>query len=141
MAYQIKKSRKIFEELELCNDNGDVEKALAINLDVDSIAPVFRKKQVALINAQKELKNIQKMGNQADFDAAYEIYGRALVDIFELTLGADNTAEILDFFENNYIEMCTQIVPFISEIIIPSIENSIFEKKKQMKNMHKKKRW
>ena len=43
--------------------------------------------------------------------------------------------------ENNYIEMCTQVVPFISEIIIPSIENSIFEKKKQMKNMHKKKRW
>jgi hypothetical protein len=141
MAYQIKKSRKILEELELCNDNGDVEKTLTINLDVDSIAPVFRKKQVALINAQKELKNIQKMGNQADFDAAYEIYGRALVDIFELTLGADNTAEILDFFENNYIEMCTQVVPFISEIIIPSIENSIFEKKKQMKNMHKKKRW
>lgn len=141
MAYQIKKSRKIFEELELCNDNGDVEKTLTINLDVDSIAPVFRKKQVALINAQKELKNIQKMGNQADFDAAYELYGRALVDIFELTLGADNAAEILDFFENNYIEMCTQVVPFISEIIIPSIENSIFEKKKQMKNMHKKKRW
>lgn len=141
MAYQIKKTRKINEELELLNDNGEVEKTLLINLDVDAIAPMFRKKQVALINAQKELKNIQKMGVQADFDAAYELYGRAVVDIFELTLGVQNTAEILEYFENNYIEMCTQVVPFISEVVVPSIEISINEKKKQMKNLHKKKRW
>ena len=141
MAYQIKKTRKINEELELLNDNGEVEKTLLINLDVDAIAPMFRKKQVALINAQKELKNIQKMGVQADFDAAYELYGRAVADIFELTLGVQNTAEILEYFENNYIEMCTQVVPFISEVVVPSIEISINEKKKQMKNLHKKKRW
>lgn len=141
MAYQIKKTRKINEELELLNDNGEVEKTLLICLDVDAIAPMFRKKQVALINAQKELKNIQKMGVQADFDAAYELYGRAVADIFELTLGVQNTAEILEYFENNYIEMCTQVVPFISEVVVPSIEISINEKKKQMKNLHKKKRW
>ena len=142
MAYQIKRTRKIAEDLELCNENGEVEVTLHINLDCDAIAPLFRKKQLALIDAQKNLKNIQKMGVQADLNIAYEIYGRAVVDMFETTLGVENTKRVVDFFNGNYIEMCTQVVPFISEIIIPSIQKSISDKHKQMKNLHKsKKRW
>ncbi len=140
MAYQVKRTRKVIEDLELCNENEEVEVTLHINLDCDAVAPLFRKKQVALIDAEKNLKNIQKMGNQADFNTAYEIYGRALTDIFEVSLGVENTKIVLDFFHKNYIEMCTQIVPFIAEIIVPAIQAAIADKQKQMKNLHKHKR-
>ena len=140
MAYQVKRTRKIVEDLEFCNENGEVEVTLHINLDCDAVAPLFRKKQVALIDAEKNLKAIQRMGNQADFNRAYEIYGRALIDIFECTLGEDNTRRVVDFFNENYIEMCTQIIPFIAEAIIPSIQLTIQEKQNQMKKLHAHKR-
>ena len=140
MAYQVKRTRKIIEDLELCNEKGEVEVTLHINLDCDAVAPLFRKKQVALIDAEKNLKAIQRMGNQADFNRAYEIYGRALVDIFEVTLGAENTMIVLGFFDENYIEMCTQLVPFISKVVIPVIQAAISDKQNQMKKLHAHKR-
>lgn len=140
MAYQVKRARKIVEDLELCNERGEVEVTLHINLDCDAVAPLFRKKQTALIDAEKNLKAIQKMGNQADFNRAYEIYGRAVIDIFEITLGTENTRIALDFFDENYIEMCTQLIPFVAEVVIPVIQAAITDKHKQLKTLHSHKK-
>ena len=140
MAYQLKRTRKIVEDLELCNENGEVEATLHINLDCDALAPLFRKKQVALIDAEKNLKAIQKIGRQDDFDRAYEIYGRALVDIFETSLGVENTRVVIDFYRGNYTEMCVQVIPFITEVVMPSMQASISDKKNQLRALHKHKR-
>ena len=140
MAYQLKRTRKIVEDLELCNENGEVEATLHINLDCDALAPLFRKKQVALIDAEKNLKVIQKIGRQDDFDRAYEIYGRALVDIFETSLGVENTRVVIDFYRGNYTEMCVQVIPFITEVVMPSMQASISDKKNQLRALHKHKR-
>ena len=48
MAYQIKKSSRITEELELLSEDGKVEKTISVDINVDRIVADYRKAEVNL---------------------------------------------------------------------------------------------
>ncbi len=137
MAYQVTRSKRITETLELTDANGIVVNSINVNLDADAVCTAFRKKQIAIIDAERRLKDVQRKGSQADLDAAYEAYGDAMLNIFELIFGDEGTKKILEFYENNYVEMGLQIVPFIREIVIPKLDDALKSHKRQMKNLYK----
>lgn len=137
MAYQVTRSKRITETLELTDANGIVVNSINVNLDADAVCTAFRKKQIAIIDAERRLKDVQRKGSQADLDAAYEAYGDAMLNIFELIFGDEGTKKILKFYENNYVEMGLQIVPFIREVVIPKLDDALKSHKRQMKNLYK----
>ena len=44
---------------------------------------------------------------------------------------------MLEFFEDNYIEMGIQVVPFINAVIVPKINETLRNRKAQIRALHK----
>jgi hypothetical protein len=137
MAYQVTRSKRITETLELTDEKGNVVESINVNLDADAVCTAFRKKQTEVIDAERRLKEIRKNGGETDLECAYEAYGNAVIAIFELIFGEDGTKRLLDFFEDNYIEMGIQVVPFINAVIVPKINETLRNRKAQIRALHK----
>lgn len=45
----------------------------------------------------------------------------AVIDLFEAVFGREDAECILDFYGNRYVEMCQEVVPFITQIAIPEV--------------------
>lgn len=136
--YKIKRTRKFYDTLQLCDEEGSVQKELKIEVDIDAIATGFREVLNMLEEAQNELQDKQKLKQQKDFDKAYYDYGAALVKMFEMCFGKENTEEIVSFFENRYTEMSVEIVPYITKEIIPLVGEAIKQKKANLKKAGKR---
>lgn len=127
--HELKRSKKIQEELKI----GD--EILIINLDADSITREFRKKQIEIVKAEQSLNNLKKIGVTKDkFDDALEIYGNAIISLFKLVLGEENAVKVLEFYEDNYIEMAREVIPYITEVIYPHIQQAANDQKDKLKN-------
>lgn len=136
--YKIKRTRKFYDTLQLCDGEGNVQKELKIEVDIDAITTGFREVLNMLEKAEKGLHDKQKLKQQKDFDKAYYDYGAALVKMFEMCFGKDNTEEIVTFFENRYTEMSVEIVPYITKEIIPLVGEAIKQKKANLKKAGKR---
>lgn len=137
MAYQVTRSKRITETLELTDEKGNVVESIDVNLDADAVCTAFRKKQTEVIDAERRLKETRKNGVETDLECAYEAYGNAVIAIFELIFGEDGTKKLLEFFEDNYIEMGIQVVPFINAVIVPKINETLRNRKAQIRALHK----
>ena len=137
MAYKLTRSTRIIETLELTDENDNVVDTIDIDLDADAICTAFRKKHLAIIDAERRLKEVQKKGVQENIETAFSVYGTALLDVFELVFGTSGTKKILEFYENKYVEMSVQIVPFIYSVIVPKINETLNNQKTKLKNMYR----
>ena len=133
MAYQVGRSRKIRESLELVDDNGSIVTTVYTDIDADKIAKEFNKRVNAIIRAEIAAKSLPKSGEitamtteQAEAaNAAVHSYGEAVINLFQLIFGDEGTQTILDFYDNAYFEMSMQVFPFILDVVKPRIEDSV----------------
>ena len=136
MAYQIKRSEKIVDELELCDEGGNVVTRLDITVDIDSIAAELRKRLVNVQNAEKLLK---KAVSQEDYAAAYELFGQTVNDVFGVCFGAENAQRISEHFEGDFIEMSVAVVPYVYDVILPKVNESLQRRSEQLRNIYRSK--
>ncbi len=139
MAYQVSRSKHIKDVLELCDEDGNVVQTLDIDIDADVICTQYRKRQIEIINAERQLKEVQRNGLQSDIDAAFFAYSNAVKEIFLLVFGEENTKIIIDFYNGQYIEMSVQLVPYIYNVIAPALEDALKRRKAQVKSAYKRK--
>ena len=133
MAYQVGRSRKIRESLELVDDNGTVVTTVYTDIDADKIAKEFNKRVNAIIRAEIAAKSLPKSGEitamtteQAEAaNVSVQSYGEAVINLFQLIFGDEGTQTILDFYDNAYFEMSMQVFPFILDVVKPRIEDSV----------------
>ena len=147
MAYQLSRTRKIIESLELTDDNGNVIKAIYVNLDVGMVAKEYRNLCDKLGKAERQLKEAQKHNDTETFDKTLEAYGETIIALLRLIFGEENAQVLLDYYENNYFEMSIKLVPVIFDVISPKIIEGIKAKKQQLisqynrKERRKAKKW
>lgn len=134
---QIKRSEKLRDVLELCGERGEVCETLGFALDIDAVAGELRRNIADITAAEKALK---KAASDNDYAAAYEQYGKAVDGIFAVCFGAENARRIAAFFEGNYIEMSFAIVPYIYEVILPRVNESLKRRREQLKNIYRSRR-
>ena len=135
MAYQAKR-RKIYEEdFELLDENGNVVHSLRVSLDADSMVAKLSEKHVALVNA---LQNVQNAKNTAGEDAL-TVLGNTVIDILEAVFGKDDAKTIIDFYDNRYIEMCQEVMPFVTGTVIPEVRKISQANKKQVLSQYNRK--
>ena len=127
MAYQIKKSSRIIEELELLGEDGSVEKTINVDINTDRIAGGYRKAEINLLNAQRNIKK----GETAE---ALENYGKAVIDLFRIVFGYENTDIMLEYFDGKYTDMLIQVMPFINDVVKPAISASVAAQKARIAN-------
>ncbi len=118
MAYKIKRKRIIKEELQLCDENGNKVDSIFIDFDVDS-------KYKAFNAARNEVIKIELAFKEAKTQELEELqvnYGDALIKMFEVLFGKENTEKIIAFYEERYVEMAEEILPFIHEVFLPELK-------------------
>ena len=130
MAYQARRSSVLTEDIELINKDNEVEKVLHIEFDADRMAREFNVARNGIIRAQKEVKE----GTAAD---AYAAFGNAAIEMFKVVFGEENTLAILEFYENNYVEMVSELMPFITDVAAPAVQQAVDAKKQQLANNYK----
>ena len=118
MAYQAKRKKLYTEDFELTEEDGTVVHTLHVALDPDNMAKKLSEKYTALVKA---LQEVQGINAQKDPGAALETVGNAVTDILEAVFGADDTRVIVEFYNGHYMEMCTEVMPFVNATVIPAV--------------------
>lgn len=135
MAYQAKKRKKFVENFELIDENGNLFKTLHVELDADDMVAKINRKYTALCNVLNETTEIKRNSqSHEEIQGCIETLGNAVVQLFEAVFGVEDATTIVDFYDNRYIEMCNEVVPFITKVVIPRIYSI---KKQNRKNILK----
>lgn len=128
MAYQVRRQKLITEDIELLNKDGTkVERVIHIEFNAEKLARKFNNARNNIIRAQLELKK----GN-ALADKKLEAFGTAVIEMFNVVFGEDNTNELTAYFEGNYIEMLEVMMPFITDVAAPAVQAAVESHKKQL---------
>lgn len=128
MAYQAKRKALYTEDFELTEEDGTVVHTLHVALDPDSMAKKLSVKQMDLVAAMNEMRGM----NTAEApEQALEKLGLAVTDVMEAVFGADGAAIIIEFYQERYIEMCQEVIPFITGVVIPKVRKMARGNKKQ----------
>lgn len=131
MAYQAKRTKKFIEDFQLVEENGNVYKTLHIQLDADDMLAKINRKYTALCKALTETTEMKRKSQSAEeLDDCIETLGNAVIQLFEAVFGEEDAKTIVEFYDNRYIEMCHEVVPFIRNVVIPRINKIKKENRK-----------
>lgn len=111
----------IRDTLELCDRNGEVEKAIPITINAARVANDVTRLRVEMANAKNDA----------------EATGRAAVELFTVLFGGDATREIMDYYGDDYFTMISDLTPYIVEDIYP-VFDKMREKSIEMRKKIKK---
>jgi hypothetical protein len=65
---------------------------------------------------------------------AQEAFGTAVIAIFAVLFGKENTDKIIAFYDGRYAEMLSDIMPFIEDALLPKIKETSAEYAQQIAN-------
>lgn len=139
MAFKIYQPGKIIEDLELCNPAGEVKAVMHVNIVAESIHKAFRDAWKNCNNARLTAEAASQ-DDAAGQDAANEQYGAAIMALFTVIFGAENTEKLLDFYAGEYTTMLIYVLPFIIGVVVPAINRVTEQKNEQLKSLYKGKR-
>jgi hypothetical protein len=124
--HQIQRTKPFEDTIEFCN-SGEV---LRIDYRV-SITPDFareaRKLQVKIIDLQRRSKTEQE----------FENLGHAIVDLFELIFGAENTQKIISFYEGDYANMLIDLFPYLRNTVFEELNRRTAARIKDLKKQYR----
>ena len=69
----------------------------------------------------------------------YEHIGTIVLEMMEIVFGEKNTKEIMSFYENDYVEIIQQVMPFIINIILPEVRSIAQENKAKILEQYNRK--
>jgi hypothetical protein len=127
---KIKRTRPFVDTLEL--EDGDKQLTVSVSVHFERSAPLIRKAQMALIEAEKAIQQDKKNPNNL------ETYGNAVIALFAAVFGEQETGEILQFYEGQYTDMLTDILPYILYTVLPAMQLYQRQKVEQMTQARKK---
>ena len=132
--YSVTRKNRITEELQLCHANGDVALTVFVDLNLDEMGGRLNKSLQDFAAAQEALRKGQT-GPEAT-----EAYGRAVIALFDVIFGEEDSRRIVAFYENNYTEMLLDLFPFINDEIMPKVREASAAREKQLLEAAKKTR-
>ena len=130
--YQIKRSH-IVEQLEI-DDNG-TKTVLEVDISADAILREYNQAQYAIAQAQQAA---QKAKDEKDMQAAEEAMGEAIIGLFKVVFGDQQTDQILQIYDNRALEMLGDIAPFIADVIAPKIQEAQQRIQERYKQVNKR---
>lgn len=132
MAYQLKKKKHIVKDLELCDSKDKVEKTLHVDIVVDEFRNRYPKVMADVKEAQRMLDE-----KGEDDSTAVTASQLAVKAVFVLVFGEAQTREFLEYYENRYSEAFLDVIPFITDEIIPEVKKAVEEENKRISGIMK----
>lgn len=140
MAWQAKRSRTLQEDFELVDENGNVVHTIHVSLDADDMTVKISRKYTALVRAMSETTEMKRKAESAEeLENCMEKLGQAVIDMLEAVFGEEDTKTIVEFYENRYIEMSREVLPFISQVVIPRMQELAAENRKSIRQKYNRK--
>lgn len=127
MAYQAKRKKLYTEDFELTEEDGRVIHTLHVSLDPDSMAVKLSEKHAALVRALQDINQMKEENT-----GALETIGNAVTDILEAVFGQEDAETIIDFYQGRYIEMCKEVIPFVTDVVVPQVRSLARENKQSI---------
>lgn len=134
MAYKLQRAKRLIEDIELCDDNGNVVKTIHVDLDVETMAMQINKAKNQLIRIEQMIKKDTKP-KSLDFSQSvdlWEDYGNAFVVMLRLVFGDDNAEAVINHYENRLGELVAEITPFLQQVVLPAVEAGQKERAKRL---------
>jgi len=125
MAYKLKKSKQLIEQIEL-----DDNTILNVKINVGEMSMTFNEEYNKVLRAQELEKSVENL----------QILGETTIEFIGFVIGKENTEILLKYYENNYMELLEQIVPFIEECVKPAMIAYIEQKNKIARSKYKKRK-
>lgn len=129
--YVVKRKETFTETLRLEAPDGKTEDIIVKLQPNPALLKNFRALQIKMIDLETNKNHLAE-------EIAIEERGKCVVDMFVLLFGQQATEKILAFYEDNYVEMLTDIFPFIQEVIIPKLNMVAKEIKQDFRSRFKK---
>lgn len=129
--YVVKRKETFTETLRLEAPDGKTEDIIIKLQPNPALLKNFRALQIKMIDLETNKNHLAE-------ETAIEERGKCVVDMFVLLFGQQATEKILAFYEDNYVEMLTDIFPFIQEVIIPRLNMVTKEIKQDFRSRFKK---
>lgn len=145
MAYQAKRKAAYTQDFELVDEKGNVVHRLLVALDPGSCIEKLNQKYIALVRTKNELSKLEgamqngNLNGNEEIGKAYEMLGKASVDLIEAVFGSDDTKTILDFYNVRYTDMISEVAPFITNVVIPDLRRITQENKKEILDKYNRK--
>ena len=145
MAYQAKRKAAYTQDFELVDEKGNVVHRLLVALDPGSCIEKLNQKYIALVRTKNELSKLEgamqngNLNGNEEIGKAYEMLGKASVDLIEAVFGSDDTKTILDFYNGRYTDMISEVAPFITNVVIPDLRRITQENKKEILDKYNRK--
>ena len=119
MIYQAKRSEKLIEDFQLVDESGNVAHVIQVELDADSVLTRITRKYTDLVKAMSEVTLMKKEDREEMVESAMDRLRDLVTQLLEATFGPEDAAIILEFYERRYVEICREVIPFISKVILP----------------------
>ena len=116
--YQIKRNHLV-EDLQI-EDNGKTLN-LSVDINVDTILQQYNKAQYRIAKASNDAQNAVE---DKDMGLIEEAMGDAILGLFEVVFGHDQTEKIVEFYNNKPLEMLADITPFITDVVAPKVKEA-----------------
>lgn len=112
--YKITKgANRLERDLEISDKSGNQIAVFHVSITMREMETRVAKAYEQMSIAQAELKKNP---------GAVEAYGKAVIAFMGTIFGDDQTAELLEIYENDYTQMLLDIVPFIQDEIMPALK-------------------
>lgn len=141
MAYQAKRKKIYEEEFQLVEEDGTVVHTLHVQMDADNMLKKLCKKHLALVQAMENIRNVQQAVTEEEKQEGIQIMEEAVKDMVEAVFGKEDTRTIIEFYDNRYLELCQEVVPFIVRVIVPEIKKIAQENKKELLSGYAPRKW
>ena len=122
--HEIRKRSKVKDVFHIIDDDGR-------ELTVESIL----EPGVALPSWNRAKNSIIRLETAGSKDA--EALGRAIVDTFAVFFGEEGTAKILEFYEDDYMDMMRDVFPYVQTFLLPKLEEESAKRRENMIDIYR----
>lgn len=137
MTYRIGRTDKLLDVLELTDESGRTAERLEIMFDIDASARDMQEQYKKITALNDSLHELLRRGKTSEYGELAKVYSDEVTTLFQMCFGLENTVKIMEFYENNCIEMLQQLVPYIFGRLMPKIRESVRAQKKALKRAFK----
>lgn len=140
MAYQVKRHKRFQEDFELVDVEGKIVHTLHVSLDADDMIMKINRKYTALTKSLADTTEMKRKAQNSDeIERCLETLGRAVADLLEAVFGEEDAKTIIEFYDGRYIEMSQEVIPFITQCVIPKLTAMRKDNKKAVLNGYNRK--
>jgi hypothetical protein len=102
-----------------------------IVISADKMMTEINKAQNQVIRAQMD---VNKVKNEINI----QNYGTAILEFIRVIFGEENAEKILAHYDGDYSEMLEDVMPFITDSILPKLKKISADRLERMKKAHTK---